>query len=95
MQDILQPDSALHAFAVDLRVIAPNPRVLIVPLPIAATAAETDISLGSRASATWNYAVFDGHSICAGGCSDGYRIATRRVNPAARRVVALSALDVG
>src|ERR1700755_1423382 len=38
VQDILDPASALHAFAPDLVVIAPSHRDLIAPLPIAATA---------------------------------------------------------
>ncbi len=45
VQDILDPASALHAFAPDLIVIAPSHRDLIAPLPIAATAAETDAAL--------------------------------------------------
>ena len=45
VQDILDPASALHRFAPDLIVIAPSHRDLIAPLPIAATAAETDAAL--------------------------------------------------
>jgi FkbH-like protein len=45
IQEILDPGSALHAFAPELIVIAPSHRDLIAALPIDATAAEVDAAL--------------------------------------------------
>ncbi len=45
VQEILNPASALHAFAAELIVLAPTWRDLIAPLPIGANAAEVDAAL--------------------------------------------------
>jgi FkbH-like protein len=49
IQEILDPASPLYRFAPDLAVIAPTWRDLIAPLPIGASAAETDAALDAKA----------------------------------------------
>ncbi len=48
-QEILDPGSALHAFAPDLAVIAPHWRDMVVPLPIGASADDVDAALAPSA----------------------------------------------
>jgi FkbH-like protein len=48
VQEIIDPASALHGFAPDLVVIAPDWRDLVAPLPIAASASQVDAALDAK-----------------------------------------------